>query len=327
MKNVLTLMAIAVVGWLGYQGYEQYRFTESLRKTDLLLGRNDSSSPATNTLIPEFQSYEEAVAYRNGRFSGTERSNLNNRFKANGTSGDPYFDAAQNYIVSHNQGVPTTKKAVSIPAFYSVDEAVAYRNRRFSGKQRDSLNKLFKRNGTSGDPYFDAAQNYIVSHNQVVSTSTKQTSIQKKPSAVPNSPATTPPNQIKQSGNFTASIGLVSRGFLAKQNYTWLTSNAPIPQYVLDEAIQFRSDFLKKNSDSASNLSYGFFYDNRGNACLEATVTPKGNYTWKQETWIRQQWNGSSGAIGLGEIKYTKTQKNLDEAEIRIEERRKNASE
>jgi hypothetical protein len=113
----------------------------------------------------------------------------------------------------------------------------------------------------------------------------------------------------KKTAPTSSSFTEISTGFLAKQNYAWLTSKAPIPQYILDEATQYRSDFLKKNSESASNLTFVFFYNNDGDACLEATVTPKGRYTWEKGTWICQWWSGGGGQIGIGEIKYSQTKK------------------
>jgi hypothetical protein len=83
---------------------------------------------------------------------------------------------------------------------------------------------------------------------------------------------------------------------------------------------------LTKYSEAASDLAFVFFYDNNGDACLEATVTPKGRYMWEKGTWICQWWSGGGGQIGIGEIKYSQTKKNLDEAEIRIEERRRDTA-
>jgi hypothetical protein len=106
------------------------------------------------------------------------------------------------------------------------------------------------------------------------------------------------------------------------QQYDWITSRVRIPGYVLADAIAYRSDFLTKNSEAASNLTFTFFYNDDGDACLEATVTPKGGYTWEKGTWICQWWGGGGGEIGLGDIKYSQTKKNADDAEFRIEERR-----
>jgi hypothetical protein len=112
----------------------------------------------------------------------------------------------------------------------------------------------------------------------------------------------------------------LATNFLANNQYDWLKPRGTIPKYVLDRAIQIRSDFLSENAESASDLRFEFYYDNKGTACLQATVTPKGGYTWEKGTWICQWWGGSDGeAAG---IKYTKTQKDMDESEIRIEQRR-----
>ena len=98
-----------------------------------------------------------------------------------------------------------------------------------------------------------------------------------------------------------------------------------VPQYALEEAEQFKADFLIKNSQSASDLQYRFFYDETGRACLEYTVTPKGGYRWPTSTWIGKWWGNSSGSIGNNQINYVLTRKASDEAEYRIEQRRKDA--
>ncbi|GMO38980.1 MAG: hypothetical protein Ta2B_18500 [Termitinemataceae bacterium] len=103
----------------------------------------------------------------------------------------------------------------------------------------------------------------------------------------------------------------------------WLTSQVNIPRYAIDEAVQYRSLFLSENSESASDLIFDFYYDKIGDACLEATVTGKNNYIWEQPTWICMRWSEGSGEVGIGEIKYKRIKKESDEAEYRIEERRK----
>ncbi|MDR3020107.1 MAG: hypothetical protein LBU66_04310 [Treponema sp.] len=96
-----------------------------------------------------------------------------------------------------------------------------------------------------------------------------------------------------------------------------------IPEYALEEAERFKAEFLKENSQSAADLKYRFFYNNTGEACLEYTVTPKGNFRWSQPTWVGYRWGNHTGNIGNNQIRYTMTKKNYDEARLRIEERRK----
>jgi hypothetical protein len=96
-----------------------------------------------------------------------------------------------------------------------------------------------------------------------------------------------------------------------------------IPQYALIEAQRNKTDFLAKHSQSALDLKYRFFYNEKGEACLEYTVTPKGGYTWPTLAWIGYTWGNSSGFIGNNETNYTLTKRKTDEAQYRIEERRK----
>ena len=95
-----------------------------------------------------------------------------------------------------------------------------------------------------------------------------------------------------------------------------------IPQYAIDEAQKYRENFLRQNSQAASDLTYRFFYNNNGEACIEYTVTPKGRYTWPTPTWIGYTWGNTSGVIGLNQILYTRTRKMSDEADYRINARR-----
>lgn len=96
-----------------------------------------------------------------------------------------------------------------------------------------------------------------------------------------------------------------------------------IPEYALEEAVRFKADFLKQYSNSASDLTYRFLYNEQGNACLEYTVIPKSRYTWQKSTWIGYTWGNGNGTIGNGSIVYYKSKKALDEAQYRIDERRK----
>ena len=96
-----------------------------------------------------------------------------------------------------------------------------------------------------------------------------------------------------------------------------------IPQYAIEEAERYKTNFLRENSVSASDLQFRFFYNNRGEACLEYTVTPRGRYTWPTPTWIGYTWGNSNGSIGVNDIYYTLTKKMSDEAQYRMEERRK----
>jgi hypothetical protein len=96
-----------------------------------------------------------------------------------------------------------------------------------------------------------------------------------------------------------------------------------IPKYAIDEARKYKKDFLQKHFKSASNLQYRFFYDEKGNACLEYTVTPKDRYIFDKPTWVGCTWSNTDGSIGMGELKYTKTKKLTDRAQYYMEERRK----
>ncbi|MDR0444319.1 MAG: hypothetical protein LBH44_13040 [Treponema sp.] len=96
-----------------------------------------------------------------------------------------------------------------------------------------------------------------------------------------------------------------------------------IPQYAIDEAVKTRAELLKENSQSASDFTWRFFYNKEGYAVLEFTVVPKAGYRWPQPTWEAQYWGNSSGAIGNGVIKFTVTKKAQDEAQYRMDERRK----
>ena len=96
-----------------------------------------------------------------------------------------------------------------------------------------------------------------------------------------------------------------------------------IPPYAVENAEQYKADFLKEYSNSAENLTYRFFYNNNGEACLEYTVVPRGRYVWPQSTWIGITWGNRYGSIGISDINYTVTRKMTDEAEYRMEERRK----
>jgi hypothetical protein len=96
-----------------------------------------------------------------------------------------------------------------------------------------------------------------------------------------------------------------------------------VPRYALEEAEGYKAEFLAEYAQAASDLTYRFFYDANGDACLEYTVIPKGRYTWETSTWIGIMWSGGFGSIGNGAINYMSTKRNDDEAEARIEERRK----
>ncbi|MCL2763393.1 MAG: hypothetical protein FWD36_09360 [Treponema sp.] len=99
--------------------------------------------------------------------------------------------------------------------------------------------------------------------------------------------------------------------------------NDYIPRYAVEYAEEYKSDFLRTNSQAASDLQYRFFYNAKGEACLEFTVIPKGRYTWSTPTWVGYIWGNSSGSIGLNGIRYTMTRQLADAAEYRMEERRK----
>jgi len=96
-----------------------------------------------------------------------------------------------------------------------------------------------------------------------------------------------------------------------------------VPQYAVEYAEQYKAEFMKEYSNAAQDLSYRFFYNNDGEACLEFTVTPKGRFVWPQTKWIGFTWSNKYGSIGISAINYTLTKKLADEAEYRMEERRK----
>ena len=95
-----------------------------------------------------------------------------------------------------------------------------------------------------------------------------------------------------------------------------------IPQYAIDYAEQFKVNFLRENSQSASDLQYRFFYNNNGEACLEFTVSPRGRYTWPTPTWVGYTWGNWFGTIGVNAIHYSVTRRQRDEADYRMEQRR-----
>jgi hypothetical protein len=96
-----------------------------------------------------------------------------------------------------------------------------------------------------------------------------------------------------------------------------------VPGYAVRKAWQFKKDFLLKHSKAASDLQHRFFYDEKGNACLEFTVKPKAGYTFEKTTWIGCTWGHVSGSIGIGEVKYILTRKLHDKAQYYMNERRK----
>jgi hypothetical protein len=99
--------------------------------------------------------------------------------------------------------------------------------------------------------------------------------------------------------------------------------NDYIPKYAIKKAWQFKKEFLLKNSKSASDLQHRFFYDEKGNACLEFTVKPKAGYTFDKPKWVGCIWSNISGSIGNGKIKYTLTKSLADKAQYYMDERRK----
>jgi hypothetical protein len=99
--------------------------------------------------------------------------------------------------------------------------------------------------------------------------------------------------------------------------------NNYIPAYAIEEADRFKKEFLSDNSQEASDLRYSFFYEQSGNACLEYTVVPKDGYIWNPLKWVGFTWGNGWGVIGNNAIRYTQTRKTVDEAQYRIEERRK----
>jgi hypothetical protein len=96
-----------------------------------------------------------------------------------------------------------------------------------------------------------------------------------------------------------------------------------IPQYAVEKAAQYKADFLRENSQAASDLQHRFFYNAKGEACLEFTVTPRSGYKWPEPTWVGYTWGNINGSIGNNEVRYTLTKKREDESRFRIEQRRK----
>jgi len=96
-----------------------------------------------------------------------------------------------------------------------------------------------------------------------------------------------------------------------------------IPGYAVKEAWQFKKEFLQKHSKAASDLKHRFFYDEKDNACLEFTVTPKAGYIYEKPTWVGVTWGNINGTIGHGEINYRITKKLSDKAQYLMKERRK----
>ncbi|MDR0473516.1 MAG: hypothetical protein LBH43_07600 [Treponema sp.] len=96
-----------------------------------------------------------------------------------------------------------------------------------------------------------------------------------------------------------------------------------VPQYAVEEAKRYKTDFMHKNSKAASDLQYRFFYNDEGNACLEFTVSAKHGYTWPAPAWVGYTWGNTNGSIGNGKIRYALTKKLSDEAQYRMDQRRK----
>jgi len=115
--------------------------------------------------------------------------------------------------------------------------------------------------------------------------------------------------------------GTQESGYLGNGSYSM--PGDYIPNYAFERAEQYKNDFLREHFQAASDLQYRFFYDQSGNACLEFTVTPKGSYTWSTPVWVGYRWGNGTGSIGLNQINYTITKKAKDEAQYRIEQRRK----
>jgi len=97
------------------------------------------------------------------------------------------------------------------------------------------------------------------------------------------------------------------------------------PQYAIEAAEQYKKDFLAKYSQSASDLHYRFFYNSKGEACLEFTVVAKGRYTWPTPKWIGYTWPNLTGSIGNKKINFTITKKKHDLADYRMEQRRRDS--
>jgi hypothetical protein len=96
-----------------------------------------------------------------------------------------------------------------------------------------------------------------------------------------------------------------------------------VPSYAVKKAWQFKKDFMLKNAKAASDLQHRFFYDDKGNACLEYTVTPKAGYTFDEPIWVGTTWSYISGSIGNGKVKYILAKKLADKAQYYMDERRK----
>jgi hypothetical protein len=100
-------------------------------------------------------------------------------------------------------------------------------------------------------------------------------------------------------------------------------SNDYIPRYAFETAEEYRRNFLREHYRSASDLRYRFFYNGNGEACLEYTLTPKGGYTWSNTVWRGHTWGNMTGSIGNNAVTYTLTRRMFDEAQLRMEERRR----
>ncbi|GHT53663.1 hypothetical protein AGMMS49982_17130 [Bacteroidia bacterium] len=122
--------------------------------------------------------------------------------------------------------------------------------------------------------------------------------------------------------SLSAITSLLLTTSMQAQTAPQISSEGYLPQYAVDYAEQHRSDFLTKNREAASDVTYRFFYDKNDDACLEATLVPKGKYVWKTPTYVCRTWAGGNGSVGLDAITYRQTKKNFDAAEARMEERR-----
>ncbi|MDR2730937.1 MAG: hypothetical protein LBB81_08575 [Treponema sp.] len=70
-------------------------------------------------------------------------------------------------------------------------------------------------------------------------------------------------------------------------------------------------------------MQYRFFYDREGRANLEYTVIPKSGYKWETTKWIGFIWGNGKGSIGNNSILFKRTKKTDDEAQYRMDIRRK----
>lgn len=95
-----------------------------------------------------------------------------------------------------------------------------------------------------------------------------------------------------------------------------------IPQYAVEQAEKEKAIFLKNYSQAVTDFRYRFFYNERGDACLEYSITPKQGFHWEFTTWLGYTWTGGGGTIGNNDIVYLLTRKLQDEKEYRIEKRR-----